>query len=159
MAIEYAEVSPKKIKKWRRGASLKAILPKVTVGIDKSGSDTYEIYTNSSNAYSVMGPRDYTDGWDVTLTWDLGDLIFNDFQTSIDVRSKLMVQLREDILSEVTRLYFERRRLQIELLTRMPDLTNALPEKELRVQELTASLDALTGGGFSGAMDTIGEDG
>ena len=45
-------------------------------------------------------------------------MIFSTEQTSIDVRSRLMVQLRDDILDEVTRLYFERRRLQLELASK-----------------------------------------
>jgi len=152
MAIEYAEVSPEKIKRWRRNASLRAILPKVTFGIDNSVSDTYEIYTNSSRTYSVIGPRDSTDGWDIQFSWELGDLIYNDAQTSIDTRSKLMVQLREDILNNITRLYFERRRLQLELLNKPHDVLGKSIEKEMRLQELTASIDALTNGEFSKAI-------
>jgi len=54
--------------------------------------------------------------------------------------------LREDVLGQVTRIYFERRRLQME--------TESMPEDQiawsrLRIDELTAMLDAYTGGGFS----------
>ena len=150
MAIMYAEVYPEKIKRWRQGARFKAILPKVNVGIDHSWSDTYEIYTSSSSQYWMYGPQDKSEGWDVTLTWDLGDLIWNEAQTSIDVRSKLMVQLRDDIVDEITRTFFERRRLQIELITYPPKDRRVFLQKQLRIQELTASLDGLTGGGFSG---------
>ena len=60
-----------------------------------------------------------------------------------------MVQLRDDILDEITRTYFERRRLQIEAqLSPSHELMEGL-EQELRIQELTADLDALTGGYFS----------
>jgi hypothetical protein len=60
-----------------------------------------------------------------------------------------MVQLRDDILDEVTRTYFERRRLQVEaMLFDEKDLQKEI-ERYLRIQELTANLDALTGGYFS----------
>lgn len=152
MAVRYAEVSPDKIKDWRRQAGYRALLPKVSFGLDNSESDTYEIYTSSSKSYYLNGPRDRSDGWDLTFTWDFADLVFNEHQTSIDVRSKLMVQLREDILNEVTRLYYERKRIIIE--------TNVLPIEEdkkridstLRIEELTAYIDALTGGEFSRAI-------
>jgi len=155
MAVSYAEVHPDKINNWRKGTKLRGLLPKVTFGIDRSVSDTYEIYTSGTraNAFYLIGPPDHTDGWDLSFTWDLGDLIYNEHQTSIDTRSKLMVQLREDILNEVTRLYFERRRLQIALAGSKSATQTQVIEKELRLQELTASLDAFTGGAFSNAIE------
>ena len=87
--------------------------------------------------------------WSASVTWEPADFVWSDDQTSIDVRSKLMVQLRDDIVEEVTRTYFERRRLQVLLLTDPPAEQRALLDKALRVQELTALLDGLTGGYFS----------
>ena len=63
-----------------------------------------------------------------------------------------MVQLRNDIVDEVTRTYFERRRLQISLLIDPPSDQPKTLEKELRLQELTALIDGLTGGYFSDHM-------
>ena len=152
-AIRYAEVHPAKIADWRRRAGISALLPRLNIGLDKAEADTYEIYTSSKHQYAVEGPRKSSDGWDITVTWDLGKLIWNDDQTQIDTRSKLMVQLRDDILDEVTSCYFERRRLQIELLETVSaaDAHSRL-RKELRIQELTANLDALTGRYFSRAL-------
>ena len=141
VAIEYAEVHPEKIAKWRRAAKTKALLPRLSLGIDESKGDYY--YGGKWKGL------DEDTGWDITCTWDLGDLIWNPSQTSIDVRSKLMVQLRDDILDEVTHLYFERRRLQVELLQNPPKDENEFIEKELRLQELTAGIDAMTGGYLS----------
>ena len=59
------------------------------------------------------------------------------------------MQLRDDILDEITRTYFERRRLQIDSYMSPPEDLKLKLEKELRIQELTADLDALTGGCFS----------
>jgi hypothetical protein len=60
-----------------------------------------------------------------------------------------MVELRDDIMNEVTRTYFERRRLQVELATSSIQDSKLRIEKELRLQELTADIDALTNGYFS----------
>ncbi|MGB2600956.1 MAG: hypothetical protein WBD00_07875 [Candidatus Omnitrophota bacterium] len=156
MAIEYAEVSPEKIKQWRKGAVWKAVLPRLSVSVSESYDDNIEIYKNSSTSYVITGPREKGNDWGVDLTWDLSDLIWNDAQTSIDVRSKLMVQLRDDILEEVTRLYFERKRLIAEL--QKSNVENETKKhkyisgKDLRVEELTAYIDALTGGKFSAAL-------
>jgi len=146
MAIEYAEVSPEKIKSWRRGARWKALMPKLSVGISQSIDDNIEIYKNSSTWYVVDGPEETGTDWDVDLTWDLSDLVWNSEQTSIDVRSKLMVQLRDEILEEVTRLYYERKRLVEEA----EEAGKEVPaKKRIRIEEITAYIDAYTGGGFS----------
>ena len=63
-----------------------------------------------------------------------------------------IVKLRDKVLDEVTRLYFDRRRLQVDqLLSPSLDLKGQI-EAELRLQEMTANLDALTGGAFSASL-------
>jgi len=120
-AIRYAEVDPAKIRKWRRAASNRAWLPDLHISFDRNRdwqSSTY-FYSTTTQKYKDDDITKGNDGgWSVSLTWELGDLIWNDAQTSIDARSRLMVQLRDDIVNEVTRLYFERRRLQIKMLLR-----------------------------------------
>ncbi|MBU2034695.1 MAG: hypothetical protein KKA59_02820, partial [Candidatus Omnitrophica bacterium] len=83
-----------------------------------------------------------------SFSWDLGELIWNQDQTSIDVRSKLMVQLRDDVLNEITKLYFERIRVKMELDNVSIEDRKKRFEKELRLQELTAMINGLTGGFF-----------
>ena len=147
-AINYAEVYPEKIAHWRKQARLKAFFPQVDLSYDKT------VFTSTSypQGRGFVGPLD----WGISLSWDVGDLIFSTEQTSIDVRSRLMVQLRDDILNEVTRLYFERKRLQLEL-TRLEGLNEKSKlEKELRLEELTASIDGLTGGYMSQKLKNRG---
>ncbi|MCR4337651.1 MAG: YCF48-related protein [Candidatus Omnitrophica bacterium] len=146
-AIDYAEVHPNKIREWRRAAKLKAILPTVSAGYDRNGTELYH-WDSGANPDELLKGKTYSD-WDISVSWDLGELIWNNDQTSIDTRSKLMVELREDVLDQVTRLYFERRRIQMDLA--MPDEmdTKKLAEKKMRLEELSAHLDALTGGEFS----------
>ena len=69
--------------------------------------------------------------------------------------SQLWVELRDDIINEVTRTYFERRRLQVEMFTSPPGDLKLSLEKELRLQELTADIDALTGNYFSKSIEEI----
>jgi len=87
--------------------------------------------------------------WDVGVSWDLSELIWSTDQTSIDVRSKLMVELRNDLLDEVNKIYFERIRVKMEIDNLSIEDRKKRFEKELRLRELTASIDALTGGYFS----------
>lgn len=154
MAIKYAEVEPEKIMRWRKLAAKRAWLPRVTVEMDRDNNQTTSasIWGSSAGRY-FTGPDDQTayrnHNWGVSCTWELGDLIWSGDQTSIDVRSKLMVQLRDDILDEVTKTYFERLRVKMELDNLSIEQRSKRMQKELKLQELSASLDALTGGCFS----------
>lgn len=153
-AIDYAEVNPEKIKLWRHQAGRKAFLPKVTAGVNRQTADLWHWESGSTTKVgddTLMKGKDSV-GWDVSVTWDLGEIIWNNDQTSIDVRSRLTTQLREEIIDEVTKLYFERMHAKMELDTLSIEDRKKRFEKELRLQELTAYLDGLTGGYFSGAI-------
>lgn len=154
-AIDYAEVSPDKIRGWRALAGKRALLPDFSVGLDRADGEFYH-WDTGSNPDTLIKGKDLLN-WDVSLSWDLGDLIWSTDQTTIDSRSKLMVELREDVLDQVTRLYFERRRLQGEL-TAADSLEPPVQfDKQLRVEELTALLDAFTGGKFSSKLIAANE--
>ncbi|MFH1395670.1 MAG: hypothetical protein ABIH09_05895 [Candidatus Omnitrophota bacterium] len=161
MAIDYAEVNNDKIKKWRNASRWKAVFPKFSISFSESIGDNVEIYKSATTAYVVSGPKEKDNDWDFSLSWDFSDLIWNDAQTSIDVRSKLMVQLREEILEEVTRLYFERIKilLYIQEMERTANQMHACGTKGFlenlqKLHEVTAYIDALTGGEFSEAIKT-----
>lgn len=80
------------------------MLPRLTVGIDHDNNRTtassiWGTYSsNGTPGRYFVGPDDVTrynnKNWGVSLTWELGDLIYSDDQANIDVRSRLMVQLR-----------------------------------------------------------------
>ncbi len=150
-AMRYGEVEPEKIARWRQQAAIQALLPKLSFDVAQK-HDTYVTSMGSTTNPTfdrILTATDPSHNFGVSIDWDLGELIWNNDQTSIDTRSRLTTQLRQDILDEITRTYFERRRLQVELLTEPPADHHAQLEQELRVQELTAIIDGLTGGWFS----------
>ena len=148
-AIRYAEVEPGKITNWRRQAAMKALLPDISVGYDTDTYRTIDAYNYGGKTTYTVGPDDGAKGWDVSASWDLGDLIYNDDQTSIDSRSKLMVQLRNDVLDELNVAYFERKKLQRQLDRLIDKTSEAYLEREIKIEELTATIDGLTGGYLS----------
>lgn len=135
-ALLYNDISPKKINDWKKRVRWRALFPTISLDYDKTISYRYGSFW--------VGPRD----WGISISWDVGDLIWNPYEDDIDVRSRLTTQLRINILDDINNLYFERLRIKKELLN--PKLS---PEerlkKELRLKEITASLDAYTGGYFS----------
>jgi hypothetical protein len=141
MAIRYCDVSNEKIRAWQRGARLKALLPKFSYDRDK----TVTTALGASYDKTQVGPQD----WGISFSWDFSDLVYSESQTSIDSRAKLMVDQRNDILSEVTRLYFERKKIQMEIASEKKMSEGELNGKRLRLMELTALIDRLTGGTYS----------
>ena len=152
-AARYAEVEPEKIILWRKQAAKKALLPQVSLGFDRNTTDLWHWESGSTTKSDddTLRKGDDSLDWDISLSWDLSELIWSNDQTSIDTRSRLLVQLRNDILDEVTKLYFERIRVKIEIDNLGIEDRKRYFEKSLRLRELTASLDALTGGYFSKA--------
>ena len=159
LAIDYAEVNPQKIQEWRNLARKRAWYPSVNLGADVNRdwdrNDSISTTTTGGGSHYI-GPDDKAAGgdlgWDISLSWGLADLVWSTDQTTIDSRSKLMVELRDDILDQVTRLYFERRRIQIELLTADTLEPLAKLERKMRIDELTALIDGLRGGELSAAI-------
>ena len=147
MAIAYAEVDPQKITRWREAARNKAWLPDLSFGLDRSSTERLH-WDTGLNPDKLIEGKNLLD-WDISVSWNLGELVWNPDQTSIDSRSKLMVELREDVLDQVTRLYFERRRLQIELAAGKLFEPQIQLDKQMRIEELTALIDGFTGGEFS----------
>lgn len=148
-AIRYAEVMPEKIRRWRTLAQLRNFVPHFTLGLDRDRDTTIASSTSGGKTTFAVGPKDESLSVNFGLTWDLANLVWDSAQTSIDVRSRLMVQLRQDILEEATRLYFERQRLRAEFDAAPTGDPILQKERSLRLEELTAQLDALTGGLYS----------
>jgi hypothetical protein len=85
----------------------------------------------------------------VSLTWELGDTVFNLEEVDVSRELRSVIALRDDVLDEVTQLYFERERV----VARLAQAPPGDPERDalaLRADELAASLDAWTGGAFTG---------
>ena len=152
--IQYANVTNGKIKRWHAESRLAGFLPTFSFGKNLDRNTSVSTYSGKF----ITGPEDVSKGWDAGVDWDLGNVIYSSDQTSIDSREKLMVELRNDLLSEATRIYYERRRLQIDLVFMPPVSEQEHLENLLRVDELTALLDGMTNGFFSKRLERIYEE-
>ncbi len=106
--------------------------------------------------FSSGGVRDLFDrdsgrsrglGLDVQLTWELSRLADPAQALSISRERRELIELRDQVLERVNRLYFERRRVLAQL-DREPQPADA-GSLEIKAHELAAQLDAWTGGLFS----------
>ncbi len=157
--IQYNDVSNEKIKRWHASSRAAALLPSFNFGKDFSKSPSIDIDRGgtSDKDFYIKGPDTVRNAWDMGASWDLGDFLFSSNQTSIDSREKLMVELRQDLLAEATRTFYERRRLQMEILFQPAATEQEHLEKLLRLDELRSLLDGMTGGFLSKRLNQIYE--
>jgi hypothetical protein len=156
MAMMYTKTNPEVMERWLNASKKAYALPKVNLQYEKEldSSNRYD-YTSDVEG-NLSSEQDYAqiendDKVVVKLEWRLDKLVMSSEQIRVINESNKANKLRENILDEVTRLYFDRRRLQVESLLQPPSSLQDRIELELRLQEMTANLDALTGGSFSEA--------
>lgn len=155
--VDYGNLSNRKIKRWHAESRLQSLLPSFSFGRDFSTANNVDIDRGSTSEPDqfILGPSDTDNGWDMDVSWDLGDLIWSSSQTSIDSRDKLMVELRNDLLAEATRVYYERRRLQTEIVFVPAASEHEHIERLIRMDELTSLLDGMSDGYLSGQLRKI----
>jgi hypothetical protein len=161
-ANEYANTSPRQVERWLAQSVTFATLPQVGLeyrlrndwdeGFDYQNQDGGSPLVGEQNIQAVAQDADQgqTQEYKVQLDWELDKLVMSSEKIRIISEAQDIVKLRDKVLSEVTRLYFERRRLQVERLIAPKTDLMARVKDELRMMELTANIDALTGGAFSG---------
>jgi len=150
-AVALSDAGQEKIFLWRKRAAARGWLPKVSLSTQRNGTDLWHWEGGSTTRQEddCLRKGKYTQEWSITLNWELGDLIWSADQTSIDVRSKLTAELRQDIIEQVSKAYFERLRVRHELENLRLEDRGRRFDKEIRLRELTAYLDAMSGGLYS----------
>jgi hypothetical protein len=155
--IRYNDLGDGKIRRWQIASRLRALLPSISFGKDFTSKRTIDVQKTST--YSpidyITGPDDTTAGWDLRVSWSPSDLIYNTAQTSIDSRSKIDAEFRKNLLAEVVRVYYERRRTQMEIISSSELSEPEYLERLVRLDELTSRLDTFSGGYFSARLESI----
>jgi hypothetical protein len=162
-ASDYAKLSPRNVDRWLAASKSFAALPQLTVeyrvkddwsqDFDYVNADGVEPLPNEATTALLT---DADQGQDATYyvraRWDLDQLVMSSERIRVINEAQDIAKLRDKVLSEITRLYFERRRVQVEMLLSPKRDTMGQVKQQLRLMELTASIDALTGGAFSQAL-------
>jgi len=148
-AARYGKVNPAAYKWWQAKTAFANTMPKKVSAeywyLNRSETDVRTTTTSTSDTVA----KDDHERIRVVAEWDLSRLIFNPDALTATRESSRLVERREDLLTTVNKLYFARRQMQAEGVLAPPaDPRKALKAK-LRIDGLTADLDALTGGWFS----------
>jgi hypothetical protein len=154
-ALAYLRLGPGRLEGLVRGAARRGWLPIVAVhGVmarDHSRATAWDQVVSAGSVASLVDrDRDRQQDYDlgVTLSWDLGDVAYHPEQIDISREAREVIELRDDVLDEITQLYFERRRMLVDLES-LPDPDGAEALRlRLRADELAAGIDAWTGGWF-----------
>jgi hypothetical protein len=154
-AARFARVNPGAYESWLTESRAAHTLPRRLLGrVRSSRNDDRSARTTNSTTGSLsdtVSARDQLQ-LEVLAEWDLSRLVFNRDGILAARQIERMVNQREDILTTVNKLYFARRQLQAELALEDPASVQKGIQMQLRIEGLTADLDALTGGWFSGQL-------
>ncbi len=155
-AITWVQVHPEIAESWRTRARFNALAPRVTTAGQGTLDDDLRVVEQAGEADVEAKTNNATGRLTVGVTWELDRLIFEPQEMAVAREAVRTANLRDRMLEEVTRRYFERRRLQVDLELAPPtDLADRV-RKELRLMELTADIDAFTGGWFSDKLEKAG---
>lgn len=153
MAMEYTHTNREQVERWLNASKNAALLPelKLRYTYDVDTDLDYEYLSQTEYEYD-QGGNDWSTDYRVELKWRLDELVMNSERIRVIGEAQDIVKLRDKVLGEVTRIYFDRRRLQTDLLLSPPGDLKGQVEDQLRLMELTAELDAYTGGRFSESL-------
>lgn len=146
MALEYYRVSPETMESLRASARARGLMPVVSgfVGYNIVGEAQASAQTITQPQNVVINSAGTTTVLTGGIAWDLRELVFN----PAEIQTYAVLPIQRDITLEVVRTYFLRRQLQIRLALKPPSDPLALMTLELRVEEYTGILNAMTGGSF-----------
>jgi hypothetical protein len=151
MTMEYSKTDPAYVEAWLKAGATTNLLPKIDFWYaygDGQGDD-YDYVSNEAllDKTSVDNKNTIT----AKAQWNFSKALMSSERIRVISEAQDIVKLRDKVLEEVTRLYFERRKLQVDMVLNAGDF-KAQVKNELRLQELTAQLDAFTGGRFGKAL-------
>jgi hypothetical protein len=147
-AARRASAEPDLARSWLRRVRRAGWLPEFQAGTSIDGRTDRGLDRETGTADRLSVGRQRQISYDLKLSWDLSRLIFDPNELKVSREAQRIAELRDQVVTHVTRLYFERRRLQILERLRPASTVRAALERGLRLAELTATLDALTGGLF-----------
>ncbi len=93
----------------------------------------------------------------VLFQWDFDRLWYNEYERSVMSFRPRLRTAQQRVINRLEILYGVRRRIVTDVvLGRDPQDVSSLATRAIRLQEVTAQLDGLTGGGYSDAMLELG---
>ncbi len=154
-ALAYLELEPGRLRRLRRGAERRGWLPTLSLRLERDHGtsvtdDRDEAFLSGDTRRLLDFERERQAGFEASLalSWDFGDVLHHPESVDVSREVRELLELRDDVLDELRHLYFERRRVQLELLALPEGRPLEAARLRLRADELGAGIDAWTGGWF-----------
>jgi hypothetical protein len=142
-AEENLLLHPEDLKSLRSRAHASAWLPELTAEYQRNVGNIDMLGVSSGEGVDTSALEDVS-RYSLRATWKLSELVFSPQEIKLTSAALDLQLARREVLEEVAKLYFERRRYQLRLRTEVDPL--AREKLELDIGERGAQLDALTGG-------------
>jgi len=154
-AVAYLALDPGRMEALRKGVRRRGWLPELDLSVGRQSDESFgidhdETFTSGELRRFVDTDRSTSEDWDasIRLTWELGDVAYHPESIDVSREARQVIELRDDVLDEITQLYFERRRVLAELAGLGPGEEPKALRLRIRADELAAGIDAWTGGWF-----------
>ena len=156
--LGYQGLRPAAIDRVDELARRAALLPELKLGLvvdrDRDRDRDFDQVVSSGVLHNLKDHRRQRNdelALSLQLTWDLNEHRDPGRAIAVSRERRELIELRDQVLERVNRLYFERARVLSRLsAASAPDA----PDLEIRARELTAQLDAWTGGLFTRLVKT-----
>ncbi len=142
-AEENLLLHPDDLRSLRSRAHVAAWLPELSAEYQRNVGNIDMLGVSSGEGVDTSALEDVS-RYSVRATWKLSELVFSSQEVRLSSTALKVQSARHEVLEEVSKLYFERRRLQLRLRSESDPLERE--KLELDIGERGAQLDALTGG-------------
>ena len=157
-ALKYSALSPEIFKGMRTRSRAQAALPQLTVRVTKDLDQEDRALTRfgeTNNTQPQNISATVTNGDDIQLyaeaRWKLNESVFNYQETAVMRENRYSAKERQKLLQTVTQVYFERKRALLKMKPTKPG-SEAAQLAQLKIAQIEAELDALTGGWFTSKL-------
>jgi hypothetical protein len=148
-AADHDGVDPDRLRAWVARPRSAHWLPRVSLDASRTERDTRVVGVTGTVESDYLRVNPSTQ-FGIRLSWDLDQLVFSRDEPAAAWTASRLIDRRAERVRRATRLYFQRRRLLVQLALDPPREAMQRAERENQVDEITAELDELTGGLLSG---------
>ena len=162
VALEFAGIpTGRDFGKYKRQARWRNLIPDFEAFAERDTEDILAIETEaedsfssaSSNLNSGLGITNLDRNDDqinagIRFKWQLSNLVYDPEITDINTSARITANIRENILTELTQIYYQRKELVYKLLS----ASDYKFSEKMKLEQYTAQLDARTGAWFSAKL-------